>query len=88
MTSPLSKIKENKFIGLGWAVYPDLGGEFGLSHSGIDPGANTIVFVLPRSRRALLIFTNSDNGPQIYTDLVKGFLKEQGNAIVTTEMKN
>jgi CubicO group peptidase (beta-lactamase class C family) len=73
MTSPLSRIKDNKFIGLGWAVYPDLGGEPGLSHSGIDPGANTIVFVLPRSKRALLIFTNSDNGPQIYTDLVKGF---------------
>jgi CubicO group peptidase (beta-lactamase class C family) len=88
MTSPLSMIKENKFIGLGWAVYPNLGEEFGLSHSGIDPGVNTIVFVLPQSRRALLIFTNSDNGPQIYAELVKGFLKEQGNAIVTTEMKN
>ncbi len=88
MTSPLSRIKENKFIGLGWAVYPDLDGQFGLSHSGIDPGVNTIVFVLPQSKRALLIFTNSDNGPQIYTELVKGFLKEQGNAIITTEMKN
>jgi CubicO group peptidase (beta-lactamase class C family) len=88
MTSPLSKIKENKFIGLGWAVYPDLDGQFGLSHSGIDPGVNTIAFVLPQSKRALLIFTNSDNGPQIYTELVKGFLKEQGDAIITTEMKN
>jgi CubicO group peptidase (beta-lactamase class C family) len=88
MTSPLSRIKENKFMGLGWAVYTDLDGQFGLSHSGIDPGVNTIAFVLPRSKRALLIFTNSDNGPQIYTELVKGFLKEQGDAIVTTEMKN
>lgn len=88
MTSPLSMIKENKFMGLGWAVYPDLAGQFGLSHSGIDQGANTIVFVLPKSKRALLIFTNSDNGPQMYTELVKGFLKEQGDAIVTTEMKN
>ena len=75
-------------MGLGWAVYPDLDGQFGLSHSGIDPGVNTIVFFLPKSKRALLIFTNSDNGPQIYTELVKGFLKEQGNAIITTEMKN
>jgi CubicO group peptidase (beta-lactamase class C family) len=88
MTSPLSRIKENKFIGLGWAIYPDIGGEFGLSHSGIDPGVNTIVFVLPKSKRALLIFTNSDNGPQIYSELVKRFLKEQGNAIIATEMKN
>jgi hypothetical protein len=65
-----------------------LDGQFGLSHSGIDPGVNTIVFVLPQSKRALLIFTNSDNGPQIYSDLVKDFLKKQGDAIVTTEMKN
>ncbi|MDR3696454.1 serine hydrolase domain-containing protein [Mucilaginibacter sp.] len=88
MTSPLAKISDNKFMGLGWAVYPDLGGEFGLSHSGIDPGANTIVFVLPKSKRALLIFTNSDNGPQLYSDLVKDFLKKQGDAIVATEMKH
>ncbi len=88
LTSPASKIGENKFMGLGWAVYPDLKGQFGMSHSGIDPGVNTIVFVLPQSKRALLIFTNSDNGPQLYTDLVKGFLKQQGDAIVDTEMKH
>ena len=88
MTSPLSKIKENKFIGLGWAVYTAIGGEFGLSHSGIDPGVNTIVFILPKSKRALLIFTNSDNGPQLYTDLVEKFLNKQGDAIIATEMKN
>jgi len=88
MTSPLSKIKDNKYIGLGWAVYPDLNGQLGLSHSGIDPGVNTIAFLLPKSKRALLIFTNSDNGAQLYTDLVKAFLKQQGNAIVDTEMKN
>ena len=88
MISPLSRIQENKFMGLGWAVYPEIDGEIGLSHSGIDPGVNTIAFVLPNSRRALLIFTNSDNGPQIYSDLVKIFLKEQGDAIIATEMKH
>lgn len=87
-TSPISRIKDNKYMGLGWAVYPDLAGQLGLSHSGIDPGVNTIAFVLPESKRALLIFTNSDNGPQLYTTLVKAFLKEQGAAIVETEMKD
>lgn len=53
MTSPLSKVKDNKFIGLGWAVYPDLNGEFGLSHSGIDPGVNTIVFVFTKIKTSL-----------------------------------
>ncbi|MGZ3814199.1 MAG: serine hydrolase domain-containing protein [Mucilaginibacter sp.] len=88
MGSPLSRVKGNKFMGLGWAVYADAGKGFALSHSGIDPGVNTIAFILPGSKRALLIFTNSVNGPQIYTDLVSDFLKEQGNAIIAIEMKN
>ena len=64
MTSPLAKIKDNKYMGLGWAVYPELPeDQYGLSHSGQDPGVNTIAFLLPKSKRGLLIFTNSDNGP-------------------------
>jgi CubicO group peptidase (beta-lactamase class C family) len=88
MVSPQVKIKENKFMGLGWAVYTNLGnGEYAISHSGVDPGVNTIAFILPKSKRGLLIFTNSDNGPQIYTELVKAYLKEQGQAISDIEMK-
>jgi CubicO group peptidase (beta-lactamase class C family) len=89
MTGPQSKIKEGKYMGLGFAVYPKLPGAiYGLSHSGQDPGVNTIAFFLPEKGRGLLIFTNSDNGPQVYTDLVKSFLKEQGDEIVTIETKN
>ena len=89
MVSPLSKINDGKYMGLGWANYPHLpGGQYGLSHSGQDPGVNTIAFILPESKRGLLIFTNSENGPQLYTLLVKGFLKEQGDAIFNIEMKN
>jgi CubicO group peptidase (beta-lactamase class C family) len=89
MVSPLSKIKDDKYMGLGWANYTNLpGGQYGLSHSGQDPGVNTIVFILPETKRGLLIFTNSDNGPQLYTLLVEGFLKEQGDAIFKIEMKN
>ena len=88
MITPFVKIKENKFMGLGWAIYTNLGnGEYALSHSGVDPGVNTIAFILPKSKRGLLIFTNSDNGPLIYTELVKAYLKEQGQAISDIEMK-
>jgi len=58
-----------------------------LSHSGVDPVVNTIAFILPKSKRGLLIFTNSDNGPLIYTELVKTYLKEQGQAISDIEIK-
>ncbi|MES2277308.1 MAG: serine hydrolase domain-containing protein [Bacteroidota bacterium] len=89
MVSPMSKIKDGKYMCLGWANYPSLpGGQYGLSHSGQDPGVNTIAFILPETKRGLLIFTNSENGPQLYTMLVKGFLKEQGEAIFRIEMKN
>jgi len=88
MVTPQVKMKENKYMGLGWAIYTNLGnGEYALSHSGIDPGVNTIAFILPKSKRGLLIFTNSDNGPLIYTELVKQYLKEQGQAISDCEMK-
>jgi CubicO group peptidase (beta-lactamase class C family) len=88
MIRPQVKMKENKFMGLGWAIYTNLGnGEYAISHSGVDPGVNTIAFILPKSKRGLLIFTNSDNGPQIYTELVKAYLKEQGQAISDIEMK-
>jgi CubicO group peptidase (beta-lactamase class C family) len=89
MTSPLAKINEGKYMGLGWANYPTLpGGQYGLSHSGQDPGINSIVFVLPKMKRALIIFTNSENGPSLYTALVKGYLKEQGDTIFNIETKN
>jgi CubicO group peptidase (beta-lactamase class C family) len=89
MSSHQVQTKENVYMGLGWAVYDQLGnGEYALSHSGRDPGANTIAFMLPKSKRGLLIFTNSDNGALVYTDLVKTYLKEQGEVIIAVETKN
>lgn len=83
------EIKEHVYMGLGWSVYDELGdGEYAISHSGRDPGVNTIVFILPKSKRGLLIFTNSDNGTEIYGVLVKAYLKQQGQAILDIEMKN
>jgi len=89
LTSPLSKIKDNKYMGLGWAVYTGLpGDEVGMSHSGHDEGVHTIAIILPGSKRGLLIFTNSDNGWQLYNDLAVAFLGKQGQAIANIEMKN
>jgi len=89
MTSPLAKIKADKYMGLGWANYPDLpGGQYGLSHSGVDPGVQTLTVLLPKMKRALIIFTNSDNGWMLYNELAKDYLGGQGAAIGDIEMKN
>jgi len=81
------KTKENKYFGLGWEIY-DLGsGEYALSHGGSDEGVKALVFLLPKTGQGLLIFTNSDNGTQIYLKLINEYLKERGKQIIDIEMK-
>ncbi|MDN3547456.1 serine hydrolase domain-containing protein [Mucilaginibacter aquaedulcis] len=88
MISHQVETKENVYMGLGWSVYEPVGeGEYALSHGGRDPGVNTMAFVLPRSGRMLLIFTNSDNGSQLYIDLVKFYLKSAGDSVVNFETR-
>jgi CubicO group peptidase (beta-lactamase class C family) len=63
---------EHAKFGLGWEVYTDLGnGEYALVHSGSDPGVRTIALLFPKSKRGLVIFTNSDNGMAIIKELIR-----------------
>ena len=79
--------KENKYFGLGWEIY-DLGnGEYALSHGGSDEGSKTLVFLLPKSKRGLIIFTNSDNGTSVYEPLINEYLEGLGRQIIDIEMK-
>ncbi|QNL51872.1 beta-lactamase family protein [Olivibacter sp. SDN3] len=62
-------------IGLSWVVVKNLsGGEYALMHSGSDPGIKTFVILLPKSKRALVIFTNGDNGQKVYEHVLKELL--------------
>lgn len=85
--------KADSYMGLGWVVYDPVGNdpvgnsEYALSHGGHDPGVHTIVIMLPKSKKGLVIFTNSDNGIQLYPDLLSHYLGAQGRAIVTIETK-
>lgn len=90
MTRPQLKVKEDKYFGLGWGVYDNLGagGEYALAHSGSDKGASTQVFVLPKSKRALIILTNVDEGYKIYDELLSKYLGEPGRRIIEIEMKS
>lgn len=88
MVHPDVLTKPNRYIGLCWFIYDQLGnGEYALSHGGDDPGAHTICFLLPKSKRGIIIFTNSDNGVKLYAPILEACLKEQGRAIVDIEMK-
>lgn len=62
---------QNSRFGLGWEVFNDLAhGEFALIHAGSDPGVRTIIILLPKSERGLVIFTNSDSGMEIIKAII------------------
>lgn len=79
--------KKDKFFGLGFEIY-DLGNEeIVLSHGGSDNGVNTIVFLLPKTKKGLIIFTNVENGYKIYEPLVNHYLGNVGKKIISIETK-
>ena len=62
---------KNMFFGLGWMVMPELSnGEYALIHTGSDPGVSTVIVLFPKSRRGLIVFTNGDNGTQVWTRIL------------------
>lgn len=79
--------KKNKYFGLGFEIY-DLGNnEIALSHGGSDKGVNTIVFILPKTKQGLVIFTNVDDGYKIYEPIIKQYFGGKGEKIVEIETK-
>jgi CubicO group peptidase (beta-lactamase class C family) len=62
---------KNLFFGLGWMVMPGLSnGEYALIHTGSDPGVSTVVILFPKTQRGLIVFTNGDNGTQVWTRIL------------------
>lgn len=81
------KTGTDKYFGLGFEIY-DLGnGEFALSHGGSDNGTRCLVFILPKTKNGILIFTNADEGYKVYEKLILQYLGKQGRKIVDIEMK-
>jgi CubicO group peptidase (beta-lactamase class C family) len=72
MISPHVKMREHYGRGLGWEIIRDLpDGEYALEHGGSDPGVKTIAFILPKSKRGIVVLTNGDNGMFVYNNVVK-----------------
>jgi len=62
---------KNLFFGLGWMIMPELSnGEYALIHTGSDAGVSTVVVLFPKSKRGLIVFTNGDNGSQVWTRIL------------------
>lgn len=81
-------INNNKHFGLGWWVDKglNLNNDFAFVHGGDDIGVHTIVFLIPSTKEALLIFTNSDNGTNAFYQLLASYLGQNGEVIIAIEM--
>jgi CubicO group peptidase (beta-lactamase class C family) len=79
--------KKDKYFGLGFEIY-DLGNDnYALSHGGADQGVQTLVFLLPKTKQGLIIFTNVDDGYKVYEKLLLNYLGENGRKLIDIETK-
>lgn len=87
MTSNQVASTKGKHFGLGFEIY-DLGADgYALSHGGSDQGVQAIVFMLPKKKKGLLIFTNADTGTSLYEKLLQHYLGDSGQKIIDIETK-
>ncbi len=69
-------------IGLSWVVIKNLSrNEYALMHTGSDPGIKTLIVLLPKSKRGLVVFTNGDNGKNVYEAVLREMV-DVGNEIL------
>jgi CubicO group peptidase (beta-lactamase class C family) len=88
MITEQARIKQNRYFGLGWMVDENIrNGENAINHGGDDKGVHTIAFILPKSKEGLVIFTNCDNGTDIYIQTILFYLGQAGQGIIDVETK-
>jgi len=89
MVSEQVRINDIKYWGLGWWIDENINknGDFAIVHGGDDIGVHTIVFMLPKTKQGLIIFTNSDNGTAAYQEILLNYLRKNGQGILEVEMK-
>jgi CubicO group peptidase (beta-lactamase class C family) len=88
MVSEQARINPRKYFGLGWWLDETVrDGENALVHGGDDIGVHTMAFILPSSKEGLVIFTNCDNGIDIYIPTIQYYLGKAGQEIIDIETK-
>jgi CubicO group peptidase (beta-lactamase class C family) len=82
MIKTQARPSDKKEFGLGWSITRGLSnGEYALVHTGRNPGVNTIIILLPESGRGIVVFTDSDSGDKLYSELT-GLSIDLGNEII------
>lgn len=83
------RINDFKHWGLGWWIDENINsnGNFAMVHGGDDIGVHTIAFIIPKTKQGLVIFTNCDNGTDVFADILLKYFGENGKGILDIEMK-
>ena len=77
MVTPQSNILEHSAIGLGWFIVMGLPhDEYMIYHRGGQAGVKTIGVFLPKSKRGVVVFTNGENGMDVYNNVIKEVFEE------------
>lgn len=80
--SPYMPRSYNLSYGLTWQLAKDLShGEYAVFHGGRNPGQNTVGILLPKSKRGIVIFTNGENGMEVYKKIISQSM-ELGDELV------
>jgi CubicO group peptidase (beta-lactamase class C family) len=89
MSKQQAIVNAYKSWGLGWWIDNNINkeGDFALVHGGDDVGVHTIIFMIPKTKQGLIIFTNSDNGTGAFVQVLLKYLGENGQGIIDVEMK-
>jgi hypothetical protein len=84
MISQQSIVREGINFGLGWIVFNDLpNDEYAIFNAGSDQGVNALIVLLPKSKRGLIVFTNSDNGRALAMKTIGEVLGDAGKEILS-----
>lgn len=86
MLANQTQIKAHQYYGLGWIV-DEIKSEIVITHGGVGEGTQTIVFMLPKSKQGLVIFTNCGNGGDAYIPVIQKYLRKEGQEIIDVETK-
>ena len=83
MVKPQINIKKNIAVGLGWFIFPNLStNDYALYNAGGDQGVHTVIVLLPKSKKGVIILTNGDKGYLLYQELIPKLL-DVGAEIIT-----
>lgn len=82
MVKKQATISPNLQQGLGWRVVDELpNNEYALEHAGNDPGVASIIVLLPKSKRGIVVLTNGDNGLIMCNNIVRAAFAEGATII-------